>query len=93
MNSSACRCVPNWLVSCCWKIEFSLLWMAEADIDGSNTATFGPRSGAAVDWSTGTTWNRWAALPLHVYCTNRTLSASEAPGSSRHLPLCRLTNR
>ncbi len=65
--------------------------MAEDDIDGSKTTTFGPRSGSLVDWVTGTTWKRWAAVPLHVYCTNCTLSASEAPGSSRHLPLPRLT--
>jgi hypothetical protein len=40
---------------------------------------------------TGATWKRCAAVPLQVYCTSWTLSAVEADGTSRHLPLCRLT--
>lgn len=71
---------------------FSRVWMVEADIDGSNTTTFGPRS-TPLDggWVTAATWNRWAADPLQVYWTNCTLSAVDALGTSRHLPLFRLT--
>ncbi len=35
--------------------------------------------------------NDCAAVPLHVYCCNCTLSAVDALGTSRHRPLKRLT--
>jgi hypothetical protein len=41
---------------------------------------------------TGTRLKDWAPVPLHVNCCNCTLSAVDAPGTSRHLPLLRLVN-
>src|SRR5947209_6668803 len=54
--------------------------MVDEDIDGSMTTTFGPRSGLLLDWVTGTTWKRWAAVPFAV----------AAALASRHLPLAAL---
>lgn len=87
------RAVPNWLVSCCENAELRLLWIVAAGVDGSKTVTFGPRSGVPGGGvaSTGLTKNDWAAVPLHVYCWSCTLSAVDALGTSRHLPLLRLT--
>src|SRR2546421_546359 len=70
-------------------------WMVEADIDGSKTVTFGPKSGVPAGGGgvvpPEPRVNDWAAVPLQVYCCNWTLSAVEALGTSRHLPLLRFT--
>src|SRR5512142_764429 len=100
----AYRFEPNWLRSCCEKIVLSRLWMAALPIAGSTTKTFGPKSGV---WPGGVVGcgslgegsepslvasrNDCAAVPLQVYCCSWTLSAVAAAGTSRHLPLCRLT--
>ncbi len=95
--------MPNWLVCCELKTEVSRLWMVEADIDGSKTKTFGPKSGAPPVGGgdtggvvggvppTGTSEKDCAAVPLQVYCCSCALSAVLADGTSRHLPLLRLT--
>ncbi len=88
---------------------FNRDWMVDADIDGSKTDTFGPRSGlvpwvgvtvgvgvavgvgVGVEPPTGTRLNACAAVPLQVYCCSWVLSAVPAAGTSRHLPLLRLT--
>lgn len=72
---------------------FSRLWTVAEGIDGSSTTTFGPRSTSPGEVLTGVTWKRWAAVPLQVYWASWTLSAAEAAGTSRHLPLLRLTKR
>ncbi len=65
--------------------------MVADGIDGSKTTTFGPRSTSPGAVLTGVTWKRWAAELLQVYWTSWVLSAVEAAGTSRHLPLLRLT--
>jgi hypothetical protein len=109
LNISAYRWVPNWLVSCWLNTEFSLLWMDDADIDGSKISTFGPRSGLPLDGGvevgvavgltdgvgdeppTGTRANDCALVPLQAYCCNCTLSEVDPAGTSRHLPVFRLS--
>src|ERR1044072_7966050 len=88
LNSRAKRLPPNWLV-CCWpKTELSLAWVG---VEGSKRLTFGPRSGLFPVGGGLPRLKDWAVVPLHVYCWSCTLSPIEAPGTSRHLPLCRLT--
>src|SRR5215469_3359234 len=45
LNSSAKRCVPNWLTFCVLKTLFSVVWMAELPWLGSKMETFGPKLG------------------------------------------------
>src|SRR5437899_11338146 len=70
-------------------------WMLDADIDGVNTVTLGPKfgvfGGGAVPPPTGVRLKFCAVVALQVYCSNWTLSLSDAPGVSRHRPLLRLT--
>ncbi|WP_449224184.1 hypothetical protein [Amycolatopsis speibonae] len=90
LNSSAFRFEPNWLVSCCENTLLTWDWIADCDMPGSKTSTFGPRSGSAVP-VTGVSWKDWAPDPLQEYCCSWVLSCVERPGRSRHLPLLRLT--
>ena len=86
--------MPNWFVSCWLKTALSLLWMVAAGIDGSKTVTLGPRSGVPAGGGRSrpaSSRKDWAAVPLQVYWPSWTPSAVEAPGTSRHLPLWRLT--
>jgi hypothetical protein len=96
LNSSAVRAVPNCADCCALKTDVSLLWIVDADIDGSKTVTFGPKSGVpggggGVVPPPPPSENDCAAEPLQVYCCNCTLSAVDAFGTSRHFPLLRLT--
>lgn len=66
--------------------------MLDADIDGSNTVTLGPKSGVPGGFVVPPPRVKdCAAVPLQVYCASCTLSAVEALGTSRHFPLLRLT--
>ncbi|CAM5740065.1 hypothetical protein SMICM304S_11830 [Streptomyces microflavus] len=67
--------------------------MVALGVDGSKTETLGPRSGVPGGFGTSVAPTRkdCAADPLQVYCWTRALSAVEAAGMSRHLPLLRFT--
>jgi hypothetical protein len=91
LNNSAYRWLPNWLLSCWLNTLSTVFWIEAADIDGSKTWTFGPRSGVPGGGVGAPKLNDCAADPLQVYCWSWTESAVEAAGTSRHLPLKRLT--
>jgi hypothetical protein len=92
------------LVTCWLNTWLSRFWMVDDDIDGSNTDTFGPRSGLVTGGPLGgvvggvvgglppACVHRWFAVPAHAQICRAAPLAVLLSRTSRHLPLARLTS-